>query len=279
MHNSRKIIKLASFYVFASLFAFFALLPFFWMLFSAFKENGALIIVPIQWLPKPVSLFAFEQIFNIVGGDLFTRSMLNSTFVSISITVITILSASMAAFVFAKFKFRNKERLFAIFLATMMIPSQVTTIPIYLVMSNIGLVDKFTGLIITSIFNAFAVFLLRQSMAGIHNDYMDAAIIDGSSYFGVYRNVMLPLCKPILISLGVITFMGAWNDYFWPLVLITSTNKFTLPLALARLREQYQSRHNILMAGALISMLPILVIYFFAQKYFETGLQVGGLKA
>lgn len=275
----KKTLKAVLFYCIASIFGFFTLLPFFWMISTSFKESGALLIVPIQWIPEKFSIYSYEQLFVVIGKDLILRAVLNSTFVSVMITLITVLSASMAAYAFAKIDFKLKEKVFVLYLATMMIPGQVTSIPIYLVLRQIGLIDSFTGLIIPTIFNAFAVFLLRQNMSNIHNDFIDAAIIDGSSHIGVFKNVIIPLSAPILASLGVITFMGAWNDYYWPLIILNSKMNMTLPLALNLLNGQYNTRHNILMAGSLISMIPIMLIYLFAQKYFETGLQVGGLKA
>ncbi|OGO81991.1 MAG: sugar ABC transporter permease [Clostridiales bacterium GWC2_40_7] len=275
----KKTLNVVLFYCIASIFGFFALLPFFWMISTSFKESGALIIVPIRWIPEKFSIYSYEQLFIVLGKDLILRSILNSTFVSVMVTLITLLSASMAAYAFAKIEFKLKDKIFALYLATMMIPGQVTSIPIYLVLRKLDLIDSFTGLIIPTIFNAFAVFLLRQNMNNIHNDFIDAAIIDGSSHPGVFKNVIVPLSAPILASLGVITFMGTWNDYYWPLIILNSKMKMTLPLALNLLNGQYNTRHNILMAGSLISMVPIILIYLFAQKYFETGLQVGGLKA
>lgn len=275
----KKVMNEISFYIIGSVFAFFSLLPFFWMISTSFKDTGALLIVPIQWIPEKFSLYSYEQLFNVLSGEFFIRAIGNSAFVSISITLITILSATMAAYAFAKIDFKFKDKIFILYLATMMIPGQVTSIPIYLVLKQVGLLDSFTGLIIPSIFNAFAVFLLKQHMSSIHNDYIDAAVIDGANHFSIFKNIIIPLTSPIIAALGVITFMGAWNDFYWPLIILTDQKKATLPLALGVLNGQYYTRHNILMAGSLISMIPIILIYLFAQKYFETGIQVGGLKA
>ncbi len=272
---SKTIAKPIFFYLFASLLAFFILIPFFWMISTSLKSYGALMSIPIRWIPETISFKSYAKVFVIFP---FARAIFNSAFVSVLSTVITILSASMAAYVFAKIRFKGRERLFLVVLATMMIPSQVTVIPIFLVLKKLGLINTFTGLIAPTIFNAFAIFMLRQHMKDIPDDFIDAAVIDGASYFRIFRSVILPLSMPIITILGVITFMGAWNDYFWPLVILYDKAKMTLSLALSQLNGQHTDMYNILMAGSLLSMIPIIVIYIFAQKYFMSGLQLGGIK-
>jgi multiple sugar transport system permease protein len=141
-----------------------------------------------------------------------------------------------------------------------------------------GLLNTYTGLILPSIFNAFGIFMLRQYMNSISNEFIEAAILDGANYYTIFYQIMIPLCMPVIATLGVITFMGAWNDYFWPLIVLSDINKMTLPVALSQLNGQYSTEYNTLMAGSLISMAPILIVYAFAQKYFEAGLQLGGVK-
>jgi len=272
---NKTIVKPILFYLFASVLAFFILIPFFWMISTSLKGYGALMSIPIQWIPETISFKSFAQIFAIFP---FARAIFNSAFVSILSTTITILSASMAAYVFAKIKFRAREKLFLVVLATMMIPGQVTVIPIFLVLKKLGLINTFTGLIAPTIFNAFAIFMLRQYIKDIPDDFINAAVMDGASYFRIFRSVIMPLSVPIIMTLGVITFMGAWNDYFWPLIILSDKTKMTLSLALSQLNGQYVSKYNILMAGSLLSMIPIIVIYIFAQKYFTSGLQLGGIK-
>jgi multiple sugar transport system permease protein len=154
----------------------------------------------------------------------------------------------------------------------------VTIIPLFIILNQFGLINSYAGLLAPTIFNAFAIFMLRQQMKSVSNDYIDAGIIDGASHFRIFSTVILPLISPIVATLVVITFMGAWNDFFWPLVILTDTKKMTLSLALNKINGQYPSFYNILMAGSLLSMLPILVIYASAQKYFKSGLQIGGIK-
>lgn len=263
------------FYLASTVLAAFCLIPFFWMVSTSLKTKGALITLPIQWIPEKASFESYRKIFTFFDFD---RVLLNSAFVSVSITLITLASALMAAYVFAKIEFRGREALFAVFLATMMVPGQVTIIPIFLVLKELHLLNSFTGLMLPSIFNAFAVFMLRQYIKTIHNDFLDAAFMDGASQRSVFLRIIVPLSAPIVATLGIITFMGAWNDYFWPLVVLSDKAKMTLPLALSSLNGQYGSEYNTLMAGSLVSMAPIIVLYFFAQGWFKSGMQLGGIK-
>lgn len=197
---------------------------------------------------------------------------------TLTYTFITLISASMAAFAFAKLKFPKADLLLKVFLATMMIPTQVTIIPLFVVMNKMSLINSYASVILPSIFRPFAVFLLVQQMRTIPNDYLDAASIDGASTFTVYFKVALPLCAPTLATLSITTFMESWNDYLWPLLMLTDKTKMTLPIALSTLNGQFATEYNVLMAGSLISMIPIILIYCFAQKYFQNGMMAGGIK-
>ena len=160
----------------------------------------------------------------------------------------------------------------------MMIPTQVTIIPLFVVMNKMSLINSYASVILPSIFRPFAVFLLVQQMRTIPNDYLDAASIDGASTFTVYFKVALPLCAPTLATLSITTFMESWNEYLWPLLMLTDKTKMTLPIALSTLNGQFATEYNVLMAGSLISMIPIILIYCFAQKYFQNGMMAGGIK-
>lgn len=276
MSRSRSAVRQGLFYVTATTVAFFILLPFFWMVSTSLKQKGALMAIPIQWIPSEISFEGYRKLFAVIP---FGRSAMNSILVSSTATLVTVASATLAAYAFSKLEFRGRDRLFYAYLATMMVPSQVTTIPVFIVLRYLGLLDTYAGVVVpTSLFNAFGIFMLRQYMSTIPNEFTEAALIDGASHFAVFTRIVLPLSKPIIATYGVITFMGAWNDYFWPLVVLSDRNKMTLPVALSHLSGQYSSDYNTLMAGSLISILPIILVYLFAQKYFEAGLQVGGLK-
>lgn len=231
--------------------------------------------IPIEWIPEEPMLDAYRTVFERFP---FLRTVGNSLFISVTYTVITLISASMAAYAFAKIRFRGSGILLGVYLATMMIPTQVTMIPLFVVMNQLGLINHYSSVILPSIFRPFAVFMLVQQMRTIPGDYLDAARVDGASTFRIYRQVMLPLCAPTLATLAVTTFMESWNDYLWPLLMLTDRSKMTLPIALSTLNGQYNTEYNVLMAGSLISMIPIVLIYIFAQKYFQNGIMAGGIK-
>lgn len=271
----KKRIGSAVYYVAGAVISVLAMIPFFWMLSTSFKSRGALMSIPIQWIPAEPTTAAYVKVFSKFP---FLRTIGNSLFISVAYTVITLLSATMAAFAFAKMKFRSSDLLLKAFLATMMIPTQVTMIPLFVVMNKLGLINTYGSVILPSVFRPFAIFLLVQQMRTIPDDYLDAAGMDGASLFTVCFRIAMPLCAPTLATLSVTTFMEAWNDYLWPLLMLTDKTKMTLPIALSTLNGQYATEYNVLMAGSLISMIPIIVIYICAQKYFENGMMAGGIK-
>lgn len=273
--NRKKLFNKILYYVIMFSLSIIMILPFFWMVSTSLKDKGALITIPIEWLPKEPSFESFVKLFEIFP---FGKAFLNSAIVSVSITFISVFSASLAAYVFAKIPFKGREVLFGIFLGTMMIPGSVTLIPNYLILKNFGLLNSYIGIVLPSFYNIFGIFMLRQHIKKIPDDFIDAAVIDGASQWRIFFNIIIPLSKPILATLTVITFMGAWNDYLWPLIVLTDKNKMTMPVALSLLNGQYGNEYNLLMAGALISIIPILIVYAFAQKYFEAGVISGGIK-
>lgn len=265
----------AGYYAVSIVLAVIALIPFLWMISTSLKSRGALMSIPIEWIPAEPTLDAYTEVFSRFP---FLRTIGNSLLISVAYTLITLISASMAAFAFAKLRFRGSGAILSVYIATMMIPTQVTMIPLFVVMNRLGLIDSYASVILPSMFKPFAVFLLVQQMKTIPNDYIDAARIDGAGLFQTYRKVALPLCIPTLATLAVTTFMESWNDYLWPLLMLTDRNKMTLPIALSTLNGQYSTEYNVLMAGSLISMIPIIVIYIAAQKQFKSGLMAGGIK-
>lgn len=265
----------AGYYVVSIVLAVIALIPFLWMISTSLKSRGALMSIPIEWIPAEPTLDGYAKVFSRFP---FLRTIGNSLLISVAYTLITLISASMAAFAFAKLRFRGSGAILSVYIATMMIPTQVTMIPLFVVMNRLGLIDSYASVILPSMFKHFAVFLLVQQMKTIPNDYIDAARIDGAGLFQTYRKVALPLCIPTLATLAVTTFMESWNDYLWPLLMLTDRNKMTLPIALSTLNGQYSTEYNVLMAGSLISMIPIIIIYIAAQKQFKSGLMAGGIK-
>ncbi|HIT30004.1 MAG TPA: carbohydrate ABC transporter permease [Candidatus Scatomorpha stercoravium] len=271
----KRILGSAGYYIVAVLLAVIALVPFVWMISTSLKSRGALMSVPIEWIPAEPTLDAYGEVFSRFP---FLKTIGNSLFITCSFTLLTIISASMAAFAFAKIRFRGSRLVLGLYLATMMIPTQVTMIPLFVVMNKLGLIDSYASVILPGIFKPFAVFMLVQQMRAIPNDFLDAARIDGAGIFQVYRRIALPMCAPTIATLAVTTFMESWNDYLWPLLMLTDRNKMTLPIALSTLNGQYNTEYNVLMAGSLISMIPIVIIYLCAQKQFKNGLMAGGIK-
>ena len=265
----------AFYYAAAILLALIALVPFAWMISTSFKSRGALMSIPIEWIPEEPTLDAYFTVFERFP---FLRAIGNSLLIAVCYTLLTLVSASMAAFAFTKIQFKGSGFLLGLYLATMMIPTQVTMIPLFVVMNQIGLINHYSSVILPAIFRPFAVFLLVQQMRTIPPDYMDAARIDGAGVWRIWRQVMLPLCAPSLATLAVTNFMDSWNDYLWPLLMLTDKAKMTLPIALSTLNGQYDTEYNVMMAGSLISMIPIILIYIFAQKYFKHGLMAGVVK-
>ena len=263
------------FYVVSVALAVMVVIPFYWMIITSLKSKGALMALPIQWIPRHPTLQSYRKGFSLFP---FGKAILNSLFVSITFTVITVLSSSMAAFAIAKIRFKGAGVFFRMYLMSMMIPTQITLIPLFIIMSRLNLTNTYTSVISPSIFSAFSIFLLVQNLRSLPDDFMEAARIDGASLWTTFFRVIMPMEKPVLATLVITTFMGAWNDYLWPLVMLSDKNKMTLTLALNTLNGQYGTEYNVLMAGCLISMIPIIVVYIIAQTQMKQGITAGGVK-
>lgn len=274
-HKTKKILTNIIFYLGALLIAIIVTVPFYWMIITSLKSKGALMALPIQWIPKKPSLKAYEKVFSLFP---FYKAIANSAFITFAYTAITLLSASMAAFAITKIKFKGANVILAVYLASMMIPTQITLIPLFIIMNKLNLVNTYTSVIGPSIFRAFGIFLMVQSMRSLPNDYIEAAKIDGAGLRTIYFKIIIPMVTPSLATLGISTFMEAWNDYLWPLVMLSDKNKMTLTLALNSLNGQYGTEYNVLMAGSLISVVPIIVVYIFAQTKMKQGITLGGVK-
>jgi multiple sugar transport system permease protein len=202
----------------------------------------------------------------------------NSFLIAIITTFGQLLISSMAAYAFARIKFRGSDLLFLLYLATMMIPSQVTVTPLFILMRYLGWLDTYQGLIVPGLFKAFGVFLMRQSFLSLPRELEEAAYIDGANRLVIFIRVILPLSKPVLITQGLMAFMDSWNSYLWPLFVTSKAEMFTLPLGLANLQGQYLTEWNVVMAGIVLSIIPMLCIYIVAQKYLIKGFVTSGLK-
>ncbi|HWD39109.1 MAG TPA: carbohydrate ABC transporter permease [Fimbriimonas sp.] len=251
------------------------LAPFLWMVLTSLRTDEEAFTFP----PKLFTAFQWHNWPDAWGIAPFGRFFFNSAFVSICVTVGSLTLNALAAYGFAKFDFKGRNLLFMGLLGTLMIPFQVTMIPNFLLLKQLQWLDRYPGLIVPGLASAFGIFFLRQTMLTIPDDYLDAARIDGASEYSIFWRVALPLVKPALATLAVFTFLGAWNDFLGPLIVVKSDEMRTLPLAISALSAgHYVMSWPLLMAGASFVVIPVLLVYLFAQRYFVEGIALGGLK-
>ena len=273
--KQRRIIGKVAFYVLGLLVAIIVCIPFYWMIITSLKGRGAIMSIPVEWIPKEPTLDAYKKLFAMPE---FVGSIFNSFYVSVLCTAVRLLCAAMAAFALTKIPFKGRNAVFGIYVTALMIPSQITFIPLFIIMTNMHLTNSLNAFMLLQLFNAFAIFMMRQKMMTINDAYIEAAVIDGASMWRIFFKIILPMSGSAMATLAILAFMDMWNDYLLPLVLLSERSKFTLPLLLSTLSGQYKNQYNLTMAGALISIIPILIVYIFAQKYFKEGLTVGGVK-
>lgn len=242
------------------------LLPFFYIIISSFKPDAELRKTPPDFFPQQPTFNNYTTILNDDRIPL-ERNVLNSVIVSLSRVAITLFTSSYAGFIFAKYHFRGKNVAFGVILIQIMIPFQVVMIPNYLLVVKMGLIDSLWALIIPAMVDAYGIFMMKQFIEGLPAELMDAARIDGASEFGIYARIILPQLGPALASLGVFTFMGTWNDYLWPLIVLTSPEKRTIPLLLVWYQTQHVSNQGLILAASILTLLPIFFVYLFVQRW------------
>ncbi|MFQ3566173.1 MAG: carbohydrate ABC transporter permease [Aggregatilineales bacterium] len=279
-HNSPRQTVLRLFgYLVLIVVAGMMVVPFMWMVSTSLKAPGTEFSLPPQILPSQFDLTNYQTLFNNLP---FGRYLLNTLFVTVATVAGQLIVCSLAAYGFARLNFMGRDTIFVLYLATMMIPFQITLIPLYLIVAQLGWVNTYQGLIIPGISSAFGIFLLRQAFLGIPRDYQDAARIDGASEWAIFWRIFLPLNGPALATLGVFAFMGTWTDLIWPLLIARSEEMRTLELGLAffnaRPNAFLQPNWPLLMAGSVVVMLPVLIIYIIAQRYFVQGIALSGVK-
>lgn len=252
------------------------LFPFYWMVKTAFTSNNGTLQIPPKLFTWPLN---WENFVYVVHTEHFMRSIFNSLIIALISTAGVLLTSSMAAFAFAKLKFKRSGLWFALIYGTMLIPSQVLLIPMFVIFSKLHLIDTYVPLILPQVMiNGYGVFLLRQFMVSIPDSYIEAAKIDGYSFFGIFWKIILPLSKSSLITLGIFTFVGNWNNFLGALIYLNSEELFTLPLMINAFRTQYYVQWGTLMAASTISVIPMFILYLFAQKQFMEGIAMSGLK-
>lgn len=264
-------------YTLLSILAVIMGLPFLWMITSSLKAPGLIFIYPPQWFPNPI---VWQNYVELVESMPFLQYFYNSIKISMLATFGQLLSCSLGAYVFARFKFPGRDVLFVILLGTLMVPMQVTMIPVFIIIHNIGLMDTHLALWGPAFFGgAYGTFLLRQFFLTIPNDLEDAAKVDGCSRFGIWWRIFLPLSKPALATLGIFVFMNFWNDLLGPVLYLSTKSNMTLTLGLAMLFHAWGATPwHLVMAGSALTVIPILLIYIVGQKYFVQGVVTSGLK-
>ena len=255
--------------------ALVALIPLLWMLSTSLKDNGSIFQYPPVWVPETLKFSNYTSLWDDLPMN---RWLINTFAVSTIVVLAQLLFCSMAAYAFARLRFRWSDQIFYVFLASMMVPYQVTLIPAFVLISKLGWVDTYQGLMVPQLSSAFGIFLLRQFFLSLPREIEDAARIDGASYWRIYRSILLPLSVPALLAFGVFSFIGMWGDFLWPLIVINSPEKMTLTVGLNYLNSSYTTDWTRLMAGDVISLLPLLVVYALAQRHFIQGISMTGLK-
>lgn len=256
------------------IWAMLSLMPLFWMFSISITNAVTLLKMPPDLLPNPVTLENYQKL---IQGSMVPRWMLNSMIVTFTNTGISLFVSSFYGYIFAKKDFPGKNIFFGILISTMMVPFFVVVIPVFLIFRDFSLLNSLWALIIPSVFSAFGVFLMRQTIKTLPGELIEAAKIDGCSEFGVYWRMILPLIKPGLAVLGIFTFVGSWNDFFWPLIVLNDPNQFTLQVGLPTLQGNWTD-YGLVMAASSIAAMPTIVLFIIFQRYFLQGVTVGAVK-
>lgn len=251
------------------------IIPFAWMVSTSLKSGEYVLSMPPQWIPNPATLDSYRRIFALYPIG---RMLFNSVLVAGLTTLGQLITCSMAAYAFARLKFRGHNLVFLLYLATMMVPFQVTITPLFILMRIFDWINTYQGLILPGVFSAFGTFLLRQAFLTIPTEYEEAAYMDGASPLTIFLKIILPLSRPALATLSVFAFMGSWNAFLWPLFIVREETLMTLPVGLATLQGRWLTEWNLVMAGTVITVLPMLLLYLIAQKYLVQGYVMSGLK-
>ena len=252
------------------------LAPFLWMLLGSFKPEADLQRVPPTWWPDTPTLANYRQLFDRLD---FPRFFSNSAVVAVAVTAGNLVFCSMVGYALAKLDFAGKRLLFGLVLGMLMVPGVVTFVPLFVLVSNLGLVNTYPGLILPFLVTPLGVFLMRQFMSGLPDELIEAARIDGAGEWRIFSRVILPLCGPALATLGILTFLSSWNNFLWPLVVAQTEDKYTLPVALALYSVgQNATRYGLLLAGSVVVIVPVIALFVALQRYFVQGIATTGIK-
>lgn len=259
-------------------FALLMLAPVLWMVSTSLKPEGETVSETIRWIPEHPTTESYHRLFTEANDFPVGRWFFNSMFISLVGTLLVLVVTSMAAYALSRLRFRGREGLFRVILSTLMIPAPVVLIPVFVIVTRLGLFDRYPALILPGAASAFGVFLLRQFFLGIPMELEEAAFLDGANHWRVFWQVMVPLCKPALGTLAIFTFIGYWNDFAWPLIVTNDLSMRTLPVGLAIFQGQYVTQYSVTMAAAVLASLPMLVAFLIFQKNITEGIAMTGLK-
>ena len=249
--------------------------PFLWMLSSSLQTRAQIYHIPPEWIPRPTRWSNYKEVWLAID---FARYFMNSTFISTTVTTLTVLISAMAGYAFAKYHFHGKNVAFAYILCTLMIPYQVTLIPLFLIFRQLGLLDTYIALILPGLTSAFGIFMMRQFISGIPDDLLDSARIDGAGEVRMFWQILLPNIKPAASALAIFVFVGIWNDFLWPLVAINRDELKPIQVGLASFVQQYSASWHYVMAGATCALMPVLIVFLIFQRQFVAGIVLSGLR-
>lgn len=250
-------------------------MPFLWMLSTSLKTRPNVFLYPPQWIPHPARI---RNYYDAMESFPFFRYFFNTMFIAITIAIGTVAICSLAGYAFARMKFFGCNYLFLIVLAVMMVPGQVTMIPTFLLVKNLGWIDSYKSLIIPSLASPFFIFLMRQFYLSLPRELEEAAYIDGCNPLRTFYSIFLPNSTPAFVSTGILSILGSWNSFIWPLILISTKEKQVLTVGLLTFQNQYATKFELLMAASVLSMLPVFIAYVFGQRYFIEGISTSGIK-
>ncbi len=256
-------------------FGVLTLAPFAWMLSASFMADGKANVYPPKFFPDEFLLVQYQNLFSRLN---ISTNFINSLFLAVIVTLVSLVFNSMAGYAFAKLHFTGKNKLFNMLLSSMIIPSQVTMLPLFLLLKYMGLINTYFAIIIPGMANIFGIFMVRQYALSIPDSLIESARIDGATDWQIYYKIILPLCMPILVTLAIFSFLGTWNDFLWPLIVLTDNSMYTLPVALANLMGEHTKDPELMMAGSVLTIIPVIMVFLALQKYYIKGIMMGGVK-
>ncbi|MDD3609898.1 MAG: carbohydrate ABC transporter permease [Halothiobacillaceae bacterium] len=251
------------------------LFPLLWMVSVSFMPAGEASGPEPRLWPSHFTLEHYEALFTRMNV---ARYAFNSALLALSVTLISLFINSMAGYAFAKFRFLGRDRLLRLLLAAMVIPAQVAMLPLFLMLKSMGFINTYAGVVIPGMASVFGIYLIRQYALAIPDSVLDAARIDGAGEWRIYWSIVLPLVRPVLVTLAIFTFMGTWNDFMWPLIVLTDDRLHTLPVALANLAGEHVQDTELMMAGAVLTVLPVMLLFLALQRYYIQGVMMGSVK-